>query len=489
MDSPSFDDSSIPESSFEIDNKAGSRRSRGWTGLAWISIMITIGLIILPYQLTVGPDSAEPSTILFEMQARCLVGAATVAVQEESVIELQLSQMFDHGSVRQRLIGAVLRGELIAPEKAEESLENLQTQIAAGSLKASDRDQEAIAFLSRMQAALIDETPLNEAFIPDEFQSARALLRERLGWVGRLAMTPPGSTDRQERDQLQANARRTFFVMMGASGLAILMAVVGVVLQIVWWMLLFMGYFHSGMTPLRGDGGIYAETFAVWMAAFLALNFAMMYLPLPNKSLVWVMVPQIGGLGALAWPLLRGLRWSDVRQDIGLTFQPQAWSAPFVGIAAYLAALPVVGVATLVMFLMMAIASQFSGDGGESATPAHPIVEQILRGTWTVRLQLLCVAVFAAVPEEIMFRGVLYRHLREASSRWGYVGSVAFATLISSFVFAVIHPQGLFGIPILMGLAIVFALIREWRGSLVPCMITHALVNAGTSTLLLLMAD
>ena len=69
------------------------------------------------------------------------------------------------------------------------------------------------------------------------------------------------------------------------------------------------------------------------------------------------------------------------------------------------------------------------------------------------------------------------------------MGRVAFATLISSFVFAVIHPQGLFGIPILMSVAVVFALVREWRGSVVPSMITHALVNAGTTTILLLIAD
>ena len=70
----------------------------------------------------------------------------------------------------------------------------------------------------------------------------------------------------------------------------------------------------------------------------------------------------------------------------------------------------------------------------------------------------------------------------------GYVGSVLFAAIVSSFVFAAIHPQGLFGIPILMTLAIVFALAREWRGSLRPSMIAHAMVNAGTTTLLFLIA-
>ena len=202
-----------------------------------------------------------------------------------------------------------------------------------------------------------------------------------------------------------------------------------------------------------------------------------------------MLIPQIGSLGALAWPVFRGLRWSDVRQDIGLSFGPQPWSVPFVGVGAYLSALPVVGVAMIVTLLMMAVASQFAGEGDSTGGPIHPIVEPILRGSWTIRLQLLFIAVFAAVPEEIFFRGVLYRHLREVGTKVGYVVGVAFAALTSSFVFAAIHPQGLFGIPILMGLAVVFALVREWRGSIVPSMIAHALVNAGTSTVLLLIAD
>jgi membrane protease YdiL (CAAX protease family) len=168
---------------------------------------------------------------------------------------------------------------------------------------------------------------------------------------------------------------------------------------------------------------------------------------------------------------------------------PNGWTTPLVGIATYLSALPVVIAAMIVTLIMMSIASQFAPANGAIATPVHPIVEQILRGDWTIRLQLLFVAVFAAVPEEIMFRGVLYRHLREATSKLGGIGSVIFASLISSFVFAVIHPQGLFGIPILMSLAMVFAIVREWRGSLVPCMIAHAMVNAGTSLILLMIAD
>ena len=87
-----------------------------------------------------------------------------------------------------------------------------------------------------------------------------------------------------------------------------------------------------------------------------------------------------------------------------------------------------------------------------------------------------------------MFRGVLYRHLREMSDRLGFTLSVILSALIVSFVFAVIHPQGLLGVPVLMGLALAFNLAREWRGTLIPAMIAHGINNGAVTLLLYLVA-
>jgi membrane protease YdiL (CAAX protease family) len=73
---------------------------------------------------------------------------------------------------------------------------------------------------------------------------------------------------------------------------------------------------------------------------------------------------------------------------------------------------------------------------------------------------------------------VLYRHLRELTRIGPVWLSVLSSALFSSFIFAVIHPQGLLAVPVLMGLAIVFALTREWRGTLIPCMVAHGMSNA-----------
>ena len=125
--------------------------------------------------------------------------------------------------------------------------------------------------------------------------------------------------------------------------------------------------------------------------------------------------------------------------------------------------------------------------GGPGRLPTHPVVG-LAGGNWWVRLQIVIAAsVTAPILEETMFRGVLYRHLREATRRWGFAASFLVSGLVNSFLFAAIHPQGLLAVPALMGLALGFTLAREWRGTLLPCMIAHGLSN-GLVTLLLFAA-
>ncbi len=100
---------------------------------------------------------------------------------------------------------------------------------------------------------------------------------------------------------------------------------------------------------------------------------------------------------------------------------------------------------------------------------------------------LLLAAVAAPVVEETMFRGVLYRApcaTRRASL--GLLLSILVSATVNAFVFAVIHPQGWVAIPALMSLAYAFTLMREWRGTVIPSMIMHAVSNGLVMTLLIL---
>ncbi len=88
-----------------------------------------------------------------------------------------------------------------------------------------------------------------------------------------------------------------------------------------------------------------------------------------------------------------------------------------------------------------------------------------------VGLIVLLVLVAGLVPlaEELLFRGVLYGMLRE---RWG----LAPAVLLSALLFAVAHLVPLL-LPALFVMGLVLALLREYTGSLIPCIMLHSLQN------------
>ena len=105
-----------------------------------------------------------------------------------------------------------------------------------------------------------------------------------------------------------------------------------------------------------------------------------------------------------------------------------------------------------------------------------------------VFVQIVVLAVILApLVEETMFRGMLYRHLREATTRWGRFGSFLASASLVSLLFAGIHPQGWKAVPALMVLALGMNLLREWRGSLLPSMMVHGIHN-GLMTLMLIVA-
>ena len=65
----------------------------------------------------------------------------------------------------------------------------------------------------------------------------------------------------------------------------------------------------------------------------------------------------------------------------------------------------------------------------------------------------------------------------------GRVVSSILAIGISSVIFAGIHPQGFIFVPVLGGLAVAFCIMREWRGSINPGMVAHAINNTVMITL------
>lgn len=491
-------------------------RKRGWAALAWLVILAVVGVIV--WGRSVPDRGGDPeredrlSLVVFELQARYLVGAADFMGRTTAY---QQAQPFNRGALPQRMRFIALAGELGGPAAAISELEQLDKLLAEHRDRArmtpeQDRARAALAALYQDYADLKVDAP---SVGPED----RALIRRELEWFGDLALAYRGvavprapfvaaagpalaaalgpALDPERiarREEVLEPAERTFATLLGSVCAGVFLGLCGFVGLILLIVLAATGTAKGGVQTGSPHGGVYAETFALWMVLFVGLSVLASSLPAE-----WGGIPLTGGamllsLGVLAWPVLRGVPWRQVRADVGLTAGRSPALEPLLGVAAYVMSLPLLALGFIVTLFLMSLQREVSTLEGDpfapAGGPAHPIIGPLADGDWGVRLQILFLAsVVAPIVEETMFRGVLYRHLREASGKLGTVVSLLLSGAVVSFIFAVIHPQGLVAVPVLMGLALGFTVAREWRGSLVPCMVAHG-VNNGLVTLLAIVA-
>jgi membrane protease YdiL (CAAX protease family) len=473
-------DSSLP-SVVAVD--AVERRGKGWPVLAWLVIgFIVTGIVAAPYFFRPPREEGgrdRVGNVLMELQARYLVGAGRLVGGTEAKQLYAQAQTLNVGTLGQRLRFVVLAGEMKGPAEAQRLLDQLDQLVAQSKAKPAEEARTLKAILHQ----LYDDYTAGRLDAPSLDAEERRLLRDELDWFGDLALAPAEGPNPEAREVVLRAAGRTTFVVLGifivATGLGLL-GFGGLIFLLV---LMLAGKLRRGITSTSPDHGVYAETFALWMLLFLALSVGAAAVPAEGNRLLISGVAMLGSLAALGWPVLRGIPWSQVRREIGWTAGRMPLLEPVLGAASYVMALPLLVIGLLITLGLMMFAKLLVGGGTPDALeptnmPQHPIVEHLAGPNWGLRLQVLFVASFVApVVEETVFRGVLYRHLRDATARWRVGASVVFAGLVNSFVFAVIHPQGLFAVPALMSLALAFSLAREWRGTLIPAMVAHGINN------------
>jgi membrane protease YdiL (CAAX protease family) len=504
-------------------------RKKGWPILSWIVILLLVTFIVfvraVPRKEEGTPTAADPVQLrVMELQSRNLVGTANLFGNPSDQTVYRQAQMFNTGPVPQRLRFIVLAGELAGPGEALAQLRALDEALAKYGIKLTEEQAEVRNLLERLyrdyqrqwvkrgehQVAEVFAAPkngpvlilpaLNAAFNGSRETIATTLsaeeqtkLRNALGWFGELALAPPDSVKVQQRQKVIGEAQQTtlvFLIALVGAGFLGLCGFVGLLLLIILWL---VGKVKGGLQCGSPYAGVYAETFALWMILFLGLTFATQFVSLPGSDLFVTGMAILLSLSALAWPVLRGIPWRQVRQDIGLIPGRNPALEPALGFGVYAMALPILAIGLILTLILMFIQSSMEGTPGEDSftgrgQPSHPIVEQIFHFGWWGRVQLFLLAsVVAPIVEETMFRGVLYRQLREATYRVGGFGSVVVSATIVSFIFAVIHPQGLVAVPALMSLAYAFTLAREWRVTLIPSMVAHG-INNGVLMLVLILA-
>ncbi len=446
---------------------------RGLPLLAWFFIIAAVGFIltgptiinllqslkILPLPKADGP--AMPTLGIPEIQARVLaryvVGTSQMLAPDQRAQLLDQLQVLKQGTFQQRLTYAIIVGEVQGPEAAETELRKLRLEAWA-----PQEDQRLVDILRTNYEAIRKREK------PALAEEDKALVSAKLGWAGNLALTP-ASAPPEERQAVLAPAKRTVIGVFAIAGGGCCGGITSLALATLFIVFLSMGKLTSHGEPTgTGHGGIYAETFALWI--LFHVGFTSIAVPFFGEKyhLLISGTVMLLSLSTLVWPVLRGVAWAQVRRDIGLVSGPSPFLEPFYGLASYLAFLPMTALALLFMLIMMRLsgAAVFGMYLPLAANPgpSHPAVGWLVEGDWSVKLQVLFLAVIVApLVEEIVFRGLLYRHLREATRHWPTAASIIVSGLTVSFIFAVIHPQGPIAVPALMSLALAFTFARVAR--------------------------
>ncbi len=371
---------------------------------------------------------------------------------------------------------AILEAALIGPEAGAERLEQIEERV----LNPED-DAEAEEFSPEFaEAFAIVDRALNRGVDTlDETQRESIVASD--GWFGELLLVTEAPEDDPERKSLYANAMMVTMLLAGALFAVLGLGVIGFGLFITAIVLLLTGKIKPTFRAPMPGGSVYLEMFALFLVLFVLAQFAagVVYKNAGidlSKAIVWLICP------VFFWPLLRGADVASWKDAIGWHKGKGVFREIGAGFLGYLAGLPIIAIGLVCALLLSALVAILVElfTGAPAPTASHPAIDQIgTGGALGVVMLYLLACVWAPLFEETCFRGAFYHHLR---GKWHAI----FSALVVALIFASIHPQGIGLIPGLMGMAIVFALLREWRGSLIAPIFTHSMHNATLVTLQLI---
>lgn len=453
--------------------------------VAWTAI---VGLMATHMILTMfaAPESRDEATKVDLLQVNLL---AKYAVGAKKIADVQVPinvQEFEEGDFPElHWCEAILLNEFDGPRAALEHLEDIRLAIADHHITLTESQTRIADVLTRVFTNRIQ----GQWGVNDVTAEERNLLTERLGFSGTLALTPKDGPEQDARRQIEDGAVVFAAGLIGALALIAVTLLLGFIGLCIALAALLTKKFQFRFRSDSGQGHIYGETFAVWFALFTAIQLAI-GISVPEKyMLLGLGVGFFVSLLALAWPIIRGVPWHQVRRDIGWQAKSNPLVELFYGALAYVTLTPLVLVSFVVMFLLAAffVPAAWLAQLDPKNGPSHPILLELAKNDpFVIALAIGLACIAAPIVEETMFRGVLYRHLRDSTVWFRRFASVFLSCAINALIFAAIHPQGLLGIPVLGTLAFGFSMVREWRDSLIAPMTMHAINNAIATLLLVL---
>ena len=202
-----------------------------------------------------------------------------------------------------------------------------------------------------------------------------------------------------------ASAWKTFVVVLLVLGTVTLVGFAGLAGAIVFMALTASGRIGSRVSGKSNGSRLYAETFAVWMAALTTLSLAAIFLPnVRDHRLLYSSAASLLSLTAIAWPVLRGMPWAEVRRDIGFYLPARPWRDVLWGVVCYVSNLPVVVAGAMVTLLLLRVQQIIVGPTTgfeEPSAPSHPVIEWVANGNAMDRAAIFVLAcVIAPIVEE-----------------------------------------------------------------------------------------
>lgn len=387
-----------------------------------------------------------------------------------------------------------------SPEIKTSALNNLESQakLPEDKLRVAMAEAElrgaadALKRLDDIEPTISGESPLVQdvATLRDLYAGTRAAaspspnddaikgLRSRHGYFGRLASVygaPEGDAERAK----VIGGGGAILIVMGVLGITAFGAfLAGFILFIIAIVQVNAGKLRPSFVPPTPGGSIAIEIVAVFALGFLLLKGAIAIADsalTPRQALWFALLGQWSLLAVVLWPRFAGaprgrgmtlLGWhkgKGILREVGC------------GFVGYLACLPLLLVGAVATVVLMLIYNKIRSAITQQppVAPENPLfdIASGKAGMLVVITICLLATLWAPIVEETIFRGGLYRHLR---SRWHWLP----AAVVTALGFGIMHAYPILMMGPVIALGFGFAMLREWRGSLIASMTAHCIHNA-----------
>jgi membrane protease YdiL (CAAX protease family) len=374
---------------------------------------------------------------------------------------------------------AILETELLGREAAERRLTNMWPGDGTGIAAPNPALEEDV--LTYRQ--ILDVGP---DAVPDERIEA---FKANHGYFARVALAYGKPEGAVERAAVLDGGGALLLLLMGACGGMVLLALAGLTCFVIALVRMASGQVSWRFERPMTGGSVGLEMLAVFVSGFVLLKFVSAAVeaavtPAGGTAPEWMTAAHLGMqwslIVILLYPLLRGVSFERLSSVVGWTRGRGVLREIGAGLFGYLAGLPLLFVAFVVTVTIMFIIQAVRIQAGLPNEPvSNPILDLVNSASPLAIILLVTLAtIWAPIVEETIMRGGFYRHLR------GVMG-VVLAGVISAIVFGVLHGYAFFLLMPVMTLGFVFAMIREWRGSLIACVTAHAVHNGMVMFLLL----